>query len=378
MYYRILSADENVRADERFVKKDADTGITLVSRDTLPASEDGLQNKIVFDADGTLYRYDICGKPQIIGKTQKSINSIFRSQCHRTSAINEQSAWRTRKLSEVERTASVRYGTTPFGFASYLRIDKENLTAYPYRLKKSRKANMPLVYGTTPFGFASYLRIDKENLTAYPYRLKKSRKANMPLVVVFPSAGATGSDNVKTLFDTIIMLPALARRKANILIPQPYRSINEGRSFDEAKTEMARYIDSVIALIDGVAEETNADRTRIYLIGVSLGGFCVWRALRTAPEKFACALPLMGSAFEFMESGDCECASIKDVPIWIAHAANDGIVSIAHDDLAAKKLTELNASFRYTRSEKYGHFLAARFLLKEKWCDWMFRQRKHY
>ena len=86
----------------------------------------------------------------------------------------------------------------------------------------------------------------------------------------------------------------------------------------------------------------------------------------------------MGSAFEFMESGDCECASIKDVPIWIAHAANDGIVSIAHDDLAAKKLTELNASFRYTRSEKYGHFLAARFLLKEKWCDWMFRQRKHY
>ena len=339
MYYRILSADENVRADEKLVKKDADTGIALVSRDTLPASDDGLQNKIVFDADGTLYRYDICGKPQIIGKTQKSINSLFRSQCHRTSAINEQSAWRTRKLSEVERTASVRYGTTLFGFASYLRIDKENLTAYPYRLKKSRKANMPLV-------------------------------------VVFPSAGATGSDNVKTLFDTIIMLPALARRKANILIPQPYRSINEGRSFDEAKTEMARYIDSVIALIDGVAEETNADRARIYLIGASLGGFCVWRALRTAPEKFACALPLMGSAFEFMESGDCECASIKDVPIWIAHAANDGIVSIAHDDLAAKKLTELNASFRYTRSEKYGHFLAARFLLKEKWCDWMFRQRK--
>ena len=260
MFYRILSADENVRADEKLVKTDTVTGTALVSRDTLPEADDALQNKIVFDADGTLYRYDICGKPQIIGKTQKSINSLFRSQCRRTSAINEQSAWRTRKLSEVERTASVRYGTTLFGFASYLRIDKENLTAYPYRLKKSRKANMPLV-------------------------------------VVFPSAGATGSDNVKTLFDTIIMLPALARRKVNILIPQPYRSINEGRSFDEAKTEMARYIDSVIALIDGVAQETNADRTRIYLIGVSLGGFCVWRALRTAPEKFACALPLMGSSF---------------------------------------------------------------------------------
>lgn len=95
MYYRILSADENVRADEKLVKTDTVTGTALVSRDTLPASEDGLQNKIVFDADGTLYRYDICGKPQIIGKTQKSIKSIFRSQCRRTSAINEQSSCRT-------------------------------------------------------------------------------------------------------------------------------------------------------------------------------------------------------------------------------------------------------------------------------------------
>ena len=50
MYYRILSADENVRADEKLVKTDTVTGITLVSRDTLPASDDGLQNKIVFDS----------------------------------------------------------------------------------------------------------------------------------------------------------------------------------------------------------------------------------------------------------------------------------------------------------------------------------------
>ena len=109
MYYRILSADENVRADEKLVKTDTVTGTALVSRDTLPEADEALRNKFVFDSDGTLYRYDICGKPQIIGKTQKSIKSIFRSQCRRTSTINEQSSWRTRKLSEVERTASVRY-----------------------------------------------------------------------------------------------------------------------------------------------------------------------------------------------------------------------------------------------------------------------------
>ena len=335
MFYRVLTDGESICAGEKLVGKDEATGLTLVSREALPASDDALINKVILDSDGTLYRYDITGKPQVIGKTKRSIHSLFRAQCRRTSAINRQCEWRARKSAEAEHTASAGYGATLFGFKSYLYIDKQNLTAYPYRLKSARKADMPLA-------------------------------------VVFPSAGATGSDNVKTLFDAMLMLPALARKGATVLVPQPYRSINEGRSFDEAKTEMSRYIDSVIALIDDVAEKTHADRSRIYLIGASLGGCCVWRALRTAPGKFACAIPLMGTAYEFMESGDCDCASLKDIPIWMAHAANDGIVSVAHDDYTAKKLAELNADFRYTRTEKYGHFLATRFLLKEKWCDWMF------
>lgn len=335
MFYRVLTDGESICAGEKLVGKDEATGLTLVSRKVLPASDDALINKVILASDGALYRYDTCGKPQLIGKTKRSVNALFRVQCRRTSAINGQCAWRARKLAEAANTASAGYGATLFGFRSRLFIDKENCTVYPYRLKAARKAGMPLA-------------------------------------VVFPSAGATGSDNVKTLFDTLLMLPALARKGATVLVPQPYRSINEGRSFDEAKTEMSRYIDSVIALIDDVAEKTHADRSRIYLIGASLGGCCVWRALRTAPGKFACAIPLMGTAYEFMESGDCDCASLKDVPIWMAHAANDGIVSVAHDDYTAKKLAELNADFRYTRTEKYGHFLATRFLLKEKWCDWMF------
>lgn len=340
MYYRILTADECVREDEKQVRKDKDTGLTLVSRITLPESDDSLINKVIFASDGTLYRYDIVGKPKLIGKTKRSINSLFRMQCRRTLSINSQHTWRAHKLSELGRTDSIGYGVTLLGFKSYLRIDKENSTAYPYRLKAARKRNMPLT-------------------------------------IVFPSAGATGRDNIKTLFDTLLALPSLVRIGANILVPQPYRSVNEGKSFDEAKAEMLRYINSIIALIDHVAKETDSDCNRIYLIGASLGGCCVWQALRSSPEKFACAIPLMGTSFEYMESGNCDCTSLKDIPIWMAHAENDGIVPIAHDDYTAKRLTELNGNFRYTRTPKYGHFLASRFLLKEKWLDWMLQQHKN-
>ena len=50
MYYRILSADENVRADEKLVKTDTVTGTALVSRDTLPEADEALRNKFVFDS----------------------------------------------------------------------------------------------------------------------------------------------------------------------------------------------------------------------------------------------------------------------------------------------------------------------------------------
>lgn len=138
----------------------------------------------------------------------------------------------------------------------------------------------------------------------------------MPLAVIFPSVGATGSDNIKTLFDTLFIFPSLARRNAKILVTQPHRLINEGRSFDEAKAEMERYIDSGIDFIDRVAGKTHADRSRIYFLGVSVGGCCVWRALSSAPDKFACAVPLTGTPFEFLERGHCG-APFKNVPIWM-------------------------------------------------------------
>ena len=71
MFYRILTSDESIRENEKFVKKDENTGTTLVLRETLPESDDALVNNVIFASDGTLYRYNISGEPVIIGKTKK-------------------------------------------------------------------------------------------------------------------------------------------------------------------------------------------------------------------------------------------------------------------------------------------------------------------
>ena len=68
MYYRVLTADEPAHADENFVRKDEATGLTLVSREELPASDDALINKVILASDGALYRYDTCGKLNSSGR----------------------------------------------------------------------------------------------------------------------------------------------------------------------------------------------------------------------------------------------------------------------------------------------------------------------
>lgn len=71
MFYRILTSNESIRDDEKFVEKDEKTRLTLVSRKTLPEGDDALVNNVIFASDGTLYRYNISGEPVIIGKTKK-------------------------------------------------------------------------------------------------------------------------------------------------------------------------------------------------------------------------------------------------------------------------------------------------------------------
>ena len=48
MYYRVLTADESVRGDENIVRKNESTGLTLVSREVLPESDDSLINKVIY------------------------------------------------------------------------------------------------------------------------------------------------------------------------------------------------------------------------------------------------------------------------------------------------------------------------------------------
>ena len=77
----------------------------------------------------------------------------------------------------------------------------------------------------------------------------------------------------------------------------------------------------LLKLLDEIERTCPVDKSRVYVTGLSMGGFGSWMLLREAPNRFAAAAPVCGG-------GDPDWAPIfKDIPIWVFHGDADGAVN---------------------------------------------------
>lgn len=80
--------------------------------------------------------------------------------------------------------------------------------------------------------------------------------------------------------------------------------------------------ESVIALIDEITERCSVDTRRIYLTGLSMGGYGTWAIGCMYPERFAAIVPICGGGLPYLA------ANLKDVPVWAFHGARDSVVPV--------------------------------------------------
>lgn len=79
----------------------------------------------------------------------------------------------------------------------------------------------------------------------------------------------------------------------------------------------------LIQLVDHVVKHLRIDPTRVYVTGLSMGGYGTWRLVSAYPERFAAAVPICGG-------GDPKtmASSLRRVPIWAFHGARDSVVPL--------------------------------------------------
>ena len=124
------------------------------------------------------------------------------------------------------------------------------------------------------------------------------------------------------------------------------------------------------SLLDKVAAKYRVDADRIYLTGISMGGYGTWETATWYPDLFAAIVPLCGIA-------DAEdMARIKHVPTWVFHGDADPTVPFALDKAGAEALQGVGGNVKFTAYPGAGHLIGERTYENAEIYAWLLAQRR--
>lgn len=176
---------------------------------------------------------------------------------------------------------------------------------------------------------------NSENAMRYGYFTPANpEKKKLPLLIWLHGAGEGGNDTkvAYTGNHVTLLSDAPAQKKlggaAWILVPQcPTVWMDDGKE-QLGHSNISIYTKNLKACIDGfIADHADTvDMNRIYISGISNGGFMTMRMIFDYPDFFAAAAP--GCQAFFTDNVTDEMIQrIKDIPIWFTHAKEDELVN---------------------------------------------------
>lgn len=130
----------------------------------------------------------------------------------------------------------------------------------------------------------------------------------------------------------------------------------------------AARVESIVRFVEMLTEEYRADKGRIYLTGLSMGGFGTWFTSMARPDLFAAIAPVCGGGMAWN-------AGVLDMPIWAFHGAVDPVVAPFHSDNMVEKLIETGKDVKYTRIDGVGHDVWEH-TYDEELVDWLLSKKR--
>lgn len=197
-------------------------------------------------------------------------------------------------------------------------------------------------WSAIPAGETVLRKADGTVDATYRYRLVEPPKAaiadpgaRVPLVVFLHGSGERGSDNVAQLkhFAGWCASDALqAQHPCYVLAmqcpageswsPMDIKGARERGALPKFEQEPTRAMRAVIQAIEQVRQAKAVDESRIYLTGLSMGGFGAFDLAARRPDLFAAVVPICGG-------GDPSTApTVSRVPVFIVHGNDDTVVPV--------------------------------------------------
>lgn len=124
------------------------------------------------------------------------------------------------------------------------------------------------------------------------------------------------------------------------------------------------------ALLDEVMATYDVDGQRIYVTGLSMGGFGAWALGSLYPERFAAVVPICGGGDPAMV------VNLKNVPVWAFHGDLDETVPPDQSQRMVDALKACGGNVRFTLYPELAHDCWTHTYNNPALYDWLLQQRK--
>ena len=180
-----------------------------------------------------------------------------------------------------------------------------------------------------------------KKLVSYPENYEKKSNKKWPLILFLHGIGERGN-NLEQLKLHGIPKIVESNKDFPFITVSPQCPIE----FDWRENKMQ---DKVIAMLDNFIKNNNIDIERIYITGLSMGGYGTWSILSKRPNLFAAAIPICGG-------GDTANAlKLKEIPIWTFHGEDDDVIPVTETIDMVEAINNINGNIKFTMYSNTKH-----------------------
>ncbi|MGA2033620.1 MAG: prolyl oligopeptidase family serine peptidase [Thermoguttaceae bacterium] len=123
-------------------------------------------------------------------------------------------------------------------------------------------------------------------------------------------------------------------------------------------------------LLDEIVEKYKVDQDRIYVTGLSMGGFGTWSLAGREPKRLAAIVPICGGGEPFLAS------AFAHVPAWVFHGGKDPVVPLERSKQMVDALKRAGGNVKFTVYPEAGHDSWTDTYANPELYQWLLQQKR--
>jgi predicted peptidase len=184
------------------------------------------------------------------------------------------------------------------------------------------------------------------------------QKPSWPLVLFLHGAGERGDDLDVVKKHGLPKLIAAGKEFPFIVVSPQCPADQSWETFELA------------TLLDEIVEKYKVDQDRIYLTGLSMGGFATWALAARTPNRFAAIMPICGGG------NPNRAKRIAHIPAWVFHGAKDPLVPLAKSQEMIDTLKKNGGNVKFTVYPEAGHDAWTETYANPEIYEWLLQQKR--